>query len=100
VKAPYCLRGGCIAVPAGRTSDLAIRQDFNDRMGESDRSHDAGAGSVSADRLCSPGVLRICRHRFEIRSAGKNMLIRMGPANSRAHQATLREFRAEISQEN
>jgi hypothetical protein len=57
------------------------------------------APEVSAPiRLVQPKVFyEYADTDLESRSAGQKLLIRMGPANSRAIKAKLREFRAEIA---
>jgi len=71
---------------------------FNDRLVEV-IDHLLQAPEVSAPiRLVQPKVFyEYADADLESRSAGQKLLIRMGPANSRAIKAKLREFRAEIA---
>ncbi|HLQ09086.1 MAG TPA: DUF3014 domain-containing protein [Steroidobacteraceae bacterium] len=71
---------------------------FNDRLVEV-IDHLLQAPEVSAPiRLVQPKVFyEYADTDLESRSAGQKLLIRMGPANSRAIKAKLREFRAEIA---
>ena len=71
---------------------------FNDRLVEV-IDHLLQAPEVSAPiRLVQPKVFyEYADTDLESRSAGQKLLIRMGPANSRAIKAKLRVFRAEIA---